>query len=441
MNTRQRFGRRGLLKSMLAAGVGPWLVPSHALGAGGRTSPSGKLTLGVIGVGAQGQSDMRNFLAQDDVRVSAICDVNQRNIESARKHIATAYGSPDVKVFADFRELNADRSLDAVLMALPFHWHSIAALDAILHGKHIFHEKPMALSLTEAQRVRTAVRKTGIVFQFGTQQRSDLQFRWACELARNARLGKIKEIQVTVPAGAQGPFFPEQPVPDYVNWDRWVGPAPMTTFHEAKLQRANHENITNFSLGMIACWGIHHLDIAQWGNGTDATGPRSVEGTGEFPKAGSLDAILSWRVRFEFAGATPVTFVSEGTPGFEHGIRFLGESAWVHVKRGAIRASDEGFLRDPRNKYGTMPVKLTISKDHTRDFVDAVKQGTRPICDIETAVRSDTLCHLALIAVKRGRKLLWDPQAEHFIDDDAANAMLQPRPVRGDWKLPEVPAK
>ncbi len=438
MNRKQHFTRRGLLKSLLAAGAAPGFVPAQVLGAKGRTGPSGKLTLGVIGVGAQGQGDMRNFLAQNDVRVTALCDVNRRNVESARKHIATAYGSPDVTVFSDFRELNADKSIDAVLMALPFHWHSLAALDAIGHGKHIFHEKPMALSLAEAQRVRAAVRKTGVVFQFGTQQRSDLQFRWACELACNGRLGKMKEILVTAPGGAQGPLLPEQPVPQYVDWDRWVGPAPMTTFHEAKLQRPNHENITNFSLGMIACWGIHHLDIAQWGNGTDAAGPRSVEGTGEFPKEGSLDAILNWRVRFEFDGATPVTFVSEGTPGFEHGIRFVGESAWVHVKRGSLQASEEGFLRDPQNKYDTMPVRLTISKDHTRNFIDAIKQGTRPICDIETAVRSDTLCQLALIAVKRGRKLRWDPQAERFIDDEAANAMLQPRPFRGDWKLPEV---
>ena len=438
MNRRVSFTRRTLLGSMLAAGVAPWVVPAQVLGAKGRTSPSDKLTLGVIGVGAQGQADMRNFLAQEDVRVTALCDVNQRNLVSARKHIATAYGSSDVKAFRDFREMNADRSIDAVLMALPFHWHSIAALDAIGQGKHIFHEKPMALSLVEAQRVRAAVRKTGVVFQFGTQQRSDLQFRWACELARNGRLGKLKEIQVAVPAGAQGPLFPEQPVPAYVDWDRWVGPAPMTTFHEAKLRRPNHENITNFSLGMIACWGIHHLDIAQWGNGTDATGPRSVEGTGEFPKEGSLDAILNWRVRFEFEGATPVTFVSEGTPGFEHGIRFVGESAWVHVKRGSLQASEEGLLRDPQNKYDTMPIKLTISKDHTRDFVDAIKQGARPICDIETAVRSDTLCQIALIAVKQARRLRWDPQGERFLDDDAANAMLQPRPLRGDWKLPEV---
>ena len=148
---------------------------------------------------------MRAFLNHDDVRVTAICDVNKRNIDSARGVIAEPYGSPDVKVFADFRELNADPSIDAVLMALPVHWHSIPALDAILHGKHIYHEKPMAMSFEEARRVREAVRKKGVVFQFGTQQRSDLKFRWACELALNGRLGKLKEIHVSVPGGRQRP--------------------------------------------------------------------------------------------------------------------------------------------------------------------------------------------------------------------------------------------
>jgi predicted dehydrogenase len=430
--------RRAFLKSMLAAGAAPWVVPARVLGAEGQVAPSSKITLGVIGVGSQGQWDMRDFLGLNDVRVTAICDVNKRNIESARGFIAKSYGSPEVKVLSDFRELNADASIDAVLMALPVHWHSIPALDAILHGKHIYHEKPMAMSFEEARRVREAVRKKRVVFQFGTQQRSDLKFRWACELALDARLGKLKEIQVSVPAGRHGPLFPERPVPDYVDWDRWVGPAPLSPFHEEKLKRDNHENITNFSLGMISCWGIHHLDIAQWGNGTDDTGPCSVEGSGEFPKQGSLDAILRWRVHLEYANAAPMTFVSDGTPGFRHGIRFIGDSAWVHVDRGTINAADDRFLRDPQNKVDTMPIKLPISVQHTRNFVDAIRKGTRAICDIEAAVRSDTLCQLALIAVKQGRKLQWDPKAERFDNDDAANGMLQPRTFRGEWRLPEV---
>lgn len=428
--------RRYFLKSILVMGAAPLFVPAHVLGANGQTSPSGKITVGVIGVGAQGTGDMRGFLAQKDVRVTALCDVNKRNLANARKLIAEAYGQDQVKEYPDFRDLNADPSIDAVLMALPFHWHSIPALDAIAHGKHMYHEKPMALSVEESRRVRAAVKKKGVVFQFGTQQRSETKFRWACELALNGRLGKIKEIQVTAPGGIKSPQWPEQPVPDHVDWNRWVGPAAMTPFHEAKLKRANHENMANFSLGMISCWGIHHMDIMQWGNGTDATGPISIEGTGEFPKEGSCDAILGWKVQMEYANAAPVTFVHEGTPGFEHGIRFIGESVWVHVRRGDIKSSSEKFLSDPQNQCGGMPIKLPISSHQTRNFLDAIKNSTRPICDVETAVRSDTVCQLALIAVKQGRKLKWDPQAEQFVNDPAANAMLQPRPFRGEWKLP-----
>jgi len=434
-----RPSRRTFLKAMLAAGLAPQIVPARVLGAEGRTSPANKINVGVIGVGAQGTGDMRNFLSQDDVRVTAICDVNQRNLARARKVIGEAYGKDDVRVHSDFRELNADRSIDAVLMALPVHWHSIPSLGAVLAGKHIFHEKPMALSFEEGRRMRAAVRKTGVVFQFGTQQRSETKFRWACELALNGRLGRIKEIQVCAPGGKPGPRYAAQPVPDFVDWDRWVGPAPATRFHEDKLKRDNHENMTPFSLGMISCWGIHHLDIAQWGNGADATGPRQVQGTGEFAAEGDHDAIQKWQVRYEYDGRPPIVFAQEGALGFTHGIKFIGESGWVHVRRGVITASDEAaILRDPQNKYDTMPVKLRISTNHTRDFLDAIREKRPAICDVETALRADTLCQLGLIAVKRGRALQWDPVAERFTNDDGANALLQPRPFRGDWRLPAV---
>jgi predicted dehydrogenase len=426
--------RRTFLQSIFAAGALPWVVPASALGREGTTAPSNKITLGVLGVGSQGQWDMRAFLNHPDVQVTAICDVNKRNIESARRVIGEAYGKSEAKVFTDFRELNGDASLDAIQMTLPVHWHAIPSLDAIRHGKHIYHEKPMGMSLEEAKRVRDAVRNKGVVFQFGTQQRSDQYFRWACELALSGRLGKVRQIQVSVPGGRQGPLLPEEPLPDYVDWDRWVGPAPMTPFNAQKLARDWHENITNFSLGMISCWGIHHLDIAQWGNGTDATGPTAVEGTGEFPQEGTCDAILRWKVRFEHADAAGVLFVSDGE-GLDHGVRFVGDKRWVHVARGSIRAHDDKFLRDPENKPNKLAVKLPVSRDHTRNFVDAIKSGKRPICDVETAVRSDTLCQIALIAVKLGRRLRWDPQTEHFGEDAAANEMLRSRPMRGPWRL------
>lgn len=428
--------RRSFLSQIIATGVAPVFVPAHVLRS--QTAPSNKITLGVIGVGAQGTHDMRAFLNHEDVRVTALCDVNAKNIERAQDIIAERYGSADVKVYHDFRELNRDASIDAVLMALPVHWHSIPATDAILNGKHIYHEKPMGMSMAESRHVRSAVRRKGVVFQFGTQQRSDLKFRWACELARNGRLGKLKEIQVGVPGGKIGPDFSEQPVPEHVDWERWVGPAPMTPFNAEKLKRDNHENITNFSLGMISCWGIHHLDIAQWGNGTDDTGPISVEGEATYPDKGGCDAVLSWKMRFEYANAAPITFVNQDNSGIGHGTRFIGENGWVHVLRGKISASDDAILRDPASKVGTMPIKLIESVEHTRNFVDAIKAGQRAICDIETAVRAETLPQLTAMALKAKRKLMWDPMTETFTNDETANALMNARPFRGEWKLPEI---
>lgn len=428
--------RRSLLKSMLAAGIAPAFVPAHVLRA--ESAPSNKITLGVIGVGSQGTVDLRAFLNHDDVRVTALCDVNKRHIESAKKFVSDRYGSADVKEYQDFRELNRDKSIDAVLMALPVHWHSIPAADAILNGKHIYHEKPMGMSIEEAKFVREAVRKTGVVFQFGTQQRSDLKFRWAAELALNGRLGKLKEIRVGVPGGKTLAALPEQPVPDYLDWDRWVGPAPMTSFNEEKLKRDNHENISNFSLGMISCWGIHHLDIAQWGNGTDTTGPVSVEGTATYPESGACDRMLGWSVRMEYANAAPIIFENEskGPNHISHGAHFVGESGTIRVVRGTIWSTPEDILKDPQNKYDSMPVKLPVSTEHTRNFVDAIKNKQRAICDIETSVRSDALCQLTAIALQTKRKVQWNPETERFVNDAEADKLMAHRAFRGDWKLP-----
>lgn len=430
--------RRSFLHSVLATGIAPYFVPASVLRS--ETAPSNKTTLGVIGCGAQGTHDMRAFLTNPNVRVTALCDVNQRRIDTAKGHIKETYGSDEVKVFSDFRELNRDASIDAVLMALPVHWHSIPSTDAVLNKKHIYHEKPMGMSVAEAKHVRAAARQTGVVFQFGTQQRSDLKFRWACELARNGRLGKVKEIQVAVPGGITSQEFPKQPVPEFIDWERWVGPAAFTDYNIEKTKRHFHENISNFSLGMLSCWGIHHLDIAQWGNGTDDTGPVSVDyEAAEWPQSGTCDNVLGWRMRFEYAKAAPITFVNETRDDIAHGIRFIGENGWVHVRRGDIKASDEAILRDPANKAGAMPIKLPVSLEHTANFIEAVRDsGSKTVCDVETAVRSDTLCQLAAIAVKTKRALKWDPSAETIQDDAEAAKLLEARPFRGDWKLPSL---
>lgn len=428
--------RRKFLKATLAAGIAPQIIPGHVLGLNGQVSPSNKITLGVLGAGARGRADLVNFLGLDDVRVTTLCDVNQRNISTAKDKIAETYGTSDVKVYSDFKAFNADPSIDAVLMALPVHWHSIPSLDAILNGKHIFHEKPMAMSFEEAKRVQKAVKKKGVVFQFGTQQRSELKFRWACELALNGRLGKLKEIQVAVPGGMVAEDLPKQAVPDYVDYDQWIGPAPVTDFNETKLKRAYHENMTNFSLGMISCWGIHHMDIAQWLTGHYSKGPTEIRGTGSFPKTGSCDAILNWNVEFKYDQAPPIKFVGP-PPDKKHGLRFVGEDDSLFVTRGSLEA-DLNLQRDPLNKVGTMPIRLPMSTHHEGNFIRAIKENKRAICDIDTAMQSDTLCQIAHIAVKTSRTLKWDSERERFKNDKGANDLLKQREFRRAWKLAKV---
>jgi len=433
--TRREFLGTGALA--LAATAFPTIIPSSALGKDGAVAPSNRITVGVIGCGPQGRGDMRNFLNQTDCRVVAVCDVKPDQLALAKKAADDQYKNQDCKTYRDFREIIGRKDIDACLIATPDHWHVPASLLAVNAGKDIYTEKPLGLSLEEDQVLRAAVHRKKRVFQFGTQQRSDIYFRWASELALNGRLGKLKEIQVGVEGGREAELFPEQPVPPTLDWDRWVGPAPMTPFHENKAKRAFHENITNFSLGMISCWGIHHLDIAQWGNGTDATGPTSVEGSATYPKSGSCDAVLNWMVRMEYASAAPIIFATQGQE-IGHGVRFIGEDFWVHVVRGSIKASDPALLRDPQNAMGTMPIKLPVSKIHTDNFIEAIRAGTRAICDIDTAVRSDMLPQLTAMALKVKRKLTWDPATETFRDDTEANALLAHRPFRGDWKLPAI---
>jgi predicted dehydrogenase len=431
------LSRRQFLKTTVsAAGAlgSPLILPVSVLGRGGAVSPNERVTLGVIGLGAQGTPDMEMFLHEDNVRVVALCDVNQRHLDRARKIVAEKYGRDEVRLYRDFRELNAQNDIDAVLIALPVHWHTIPALNAAANRKHMYLEKPIALSLNEGKLLRAAVKKNKVVFQFGTQQRSDVNFRWASELALNGRLGKLKHIEVGVPGGIETDVFPTEPVPDWLDWDRWVGPAPMAPFNMKRLQREFHENITDYSLGMISCWGIHHLDIAQWGNGTEQTGPLTVEGTGVFPKSGTCNAILSWEVRYTYADAAEIRFATDKQ--YKHGIRFVGENGWVHVDRSAITAENRALLADPQNKCGAMPIKLPVSVHHQRDLIEAIRTGRPTVAGVDSAVRSDTLCHLGLAAVTLGRKLRWDPGTETYVDDRDANKMLEPRGHRAPWRLP-----
>lgn len=441
--------RRHFLKTAAAAGaVGAWqFIPARALGRAGFVAPSKRVTLGVIGLGIQGINDMKAFLGNEEMQVVAICDVQEEQRSRGKQVVDTFYSNSDCAACKDFRELMARPDIDAVQITTPDHWHPLIALEAARRGKHMYQEKPMGWSFRAAQAVQKAVHQSGVVFQFGTQQRSEYKFRFACELVRNGKIGQLKTILVGVPGSVSScPIQPVEPVPRELDYDLWLGPAPMAPYcyqrcrpHTPKEGWSVWYGISDYCMGMIGNWGVHHLDIAQWGNNTELGGPTEIQGTGVFPKGMLTDCAVSWQVENHYANGVTLVHMDNETSkkhplqvgGHGHGVMFLGTEGWVHVDRKAVDAHPAALLE---TKIGPNELHLFKSDNHGVNFIDAVKGRNKPAAPIDIAVRTDTLCNLQLITARLGRKLRWDPEKEHFTKDDEANALLD-RPMRAPWKL------
>ncbi len=437
-DTQRGIGRRQLFRKVAAAGCGiaaPYIVPASVFGRGGAVPPGERITVGVIGTGGQGRYDMSGFLASRDARVVAVCDVKAEAREAARKQVDDHYGATGCAAYRDFRELTARDDIDVVLIASPDHWHVLHALEAVRAGKDVYVEKPLALSLQQAFVLRAEVRRRGRVFQFGTQQRSTPHFRLACELVRNGRIGRLQRILVSAPGGHDQrtgePGYPVMPVPEGLDYDLWLGPAPLAPYTPKRVVTPYWFHISDYALGYVAGWGIHHVDIAQWGHGTEDTGPVEVEGSGVFPADDGLcDTALNWDVSLTWADGVKMHFVSDGLM-HRHGIRFEGTDGWVYVNRSGLETHPRSLLAE---RIGPDEIHLPLSTQHQQNLLDCVRARRRTVCDIETAVRSETICHLSDIAMRLGRRLRWDPQAERFVGDEEANRRLT-RAMRPPWHL------
>jgi len=442
MNRRQFLKRSAAVAGVLGAVT---IVPSSVLGQAPAVAPSNRVVLGCIGLGTQGLGNMRTFRSNPEVQVAAVCDVHETQRRLAKQAVDEAYGNQDCAAYRDFRELIGHKGLDAVQITAPDHWHALMALEATRQRKHMYCEKPIGWSFRAAQAVRKAVHESGVVFQFGTQQRSGGKFRQACELVRNGKIGKLKTILVGVPGSWTCPKQPTETVPKELDYDLWLGPAPMAPYcYErcrpyAKGKWSIWYCISDYCMGMIGNWGVHHLDIAQWGNGTDLGGPTEVEGTGVFPQDMLTDCAVSWQVENRYANGVTLVHMDDGTAGkhplqtsgYGHGVLFLGSEGWVHVDRGKLDAEPKPLLKAT---IGPDEIHLFKSDNHHANFIDAVKGRTTPAAPIDIAVRSDTLCHLQQMAIRLGRKLRWDPAREAFVGDDEANRLLD-RPMRAPWTL------
>ncbi|HUS72107.1 MAG TPA: Gfo/Idh/MocA family oxidoreductase [Sedimentisphaerales bacterium] len=428
-----RISRREFLKQATSTAVGalgfPYLVSSSALGKVGRVAAGDRIVMGVIGVGGRGRAVMQSFLELSDAQVVAVCDVNKERYKLARRMVDEKYNKKVCKTYHDFSELLSRPDIDAVLIASPVFWHVIMATEAAKQGKDMYMEKPVGLSFAEAKILRQTIHRYGRVFQFGTQQRSGRNFRFACELALNGRIGKVHTIMVGVPAGDFNTRFPQKPVPQGLDYQAWLGPAQWSPFTEAILNGWTHELISLYSLGFISAWGVHHLDIAQWGNGTELTGPTEIEGKAVFPDEGVLDCAKSWQVNLRYPNGVTIHF-TDNTKN-RQGVRFEGENGWVHVNRQGISASPASLLKET---MGPDEIHLPVSDNHSKNLLDCMRTRQQTVAPVDVAVRSDTLCQLSDIAVRLGRRLKWNPGKEEFIDDAQASRMLT-RPMRSPWRL------
>ncbi|MGC9327018.1 MAG: Gfo/Idh/MocA family protein, partial [Candidatus Hinthialibacter sp.] len=405
MNTISR--RHFMKKTAIAAGVAcaPAIVPSSVICKGNTTAPSDKIVMGCIGLGTRGTENMRHFIRHDDVRVVAVCDVFKSQRQKAKEMVDDYYVNQECAAYNDFRELIARPDIDAVSLAVPDHWHVLVGLAASRAGKDMYFEKPAGLSMEQGQALRKAIQENQNVFQFGTQQRSSRDFRFACELVRNQRIGELKTMYVGAPASWPIPQDPLIPVPDDLDYNMWLGPAPMAPYSYQRCRPYTQEesystwyHIYDYCLGFIANWGVHHLDIAQWGNGSDDTTPIDVEGKGEFPQEGIANCCIKWELEFHYANGVRMIY-TDNQGRAKQGVRFEGSNGWVYVNRQGIDAEPKSLLSAT---FGPNEIHLPESADHYHNFLDAVKNRQKTICPVETAVHTDTLCQLSNIATRLG---------------------------------------
>ena len=431
------LSRRNLLKvagaAAAAAVLGPYIVPASARGADRIPSPSNRVTMGFIGVGGRGSALLSNFLGIKDAEVLAVCDVKKAARDQAQRGVNKQYAKESCGAHVDFRELLGRSDVDAVVVGSTDHWHVPLALAAVRAGKDVYCEKPLGLSVEQDIALRDAVQRYGRVFQFGTQERSSWSTRQACEIVLNGWIGKVHTIKVGTRYSRSSGNYPAKPVPPEIDYDLWLGPAPVEPYCDERVSNSHWFHISDYSLGFIAGCGIHTIDMATWGNGTDLTGPLEVEGTGEFPRDGLCDNALAWNVNLKFANGVMMNF----TDGQKNplGVRFEGPDGWVFVLErhlgGTYDAEPKSLMK---RTLAPSDIHLPVSNHHQENFIECCKSRARTVAPIEVAVRSDTLCHLSDIAMRLGRKVKWDPEKEDFVNDAEASRMLT-RPMRSPWHL------
>lgn len=432
------LSRRDFVGTTAKALAGFMIVPRYVLGGKSRsgllyTPPSDIINLGLIGGGKQGKILSSYFLRTEQIRFVALSEVYQAKAELTLEKIKSEYAKnpkygtyAEMPVYNDFRELLARKDVDAVVIATPDHWHAAMAVRAAEAGKDIYCEKPLALTVKEGRAMVNAARKYDRVFQTGSMQRSWPEFRQAAELIRNGYIGDIKSIKVNVGPPPKAYDLPAEPIPDGLDWAKWLGPNAPVAFNTelappvSKDVYPNWRNYKEFGGGMVTDWGAHMFDIVQWALGMDNSGPVEVSAPD-----GKEHAFLTYRY------ANGITMTHEKWE-WNNAIHFLGSKGELKVQRGKLETTpaslkDKGIGENEQHVYK--------SEDHYKDFLSAMRLRSKPICDVETGHRTASVCNIGNIAYQLNRRLQWDPEAETFQNDPQANALLG-RPMLNEWEIP-----
>lgn len=393
-----------------------------------RARPNEQVGLGIIGIGIRGRNMMsRAFLRNDGFRVLAVCDVDTTRREDAKGRVDQHYGNTDCRSHVDYRDLLANDDIDAVVIATPDHWHANQIIDACKAGKDIYCEKPLTLTLREAQIVIDAVQKTDRVFQTGSQQRTEFghKFVTAAEYVRNGRIGKVQNVNVGVGRAPVACDLPQEKMEPGLDWNRWLGPAPERGYNSVLSPRGIHRHYPKwrdykeYAGGGLADMGAHHFDIAQWALKKDASGPVRV-----VPNRDRKRTQGAW---LEYADGTKLIH------GGMSGATFVGDEGIIHVDRGRLASIPDAVLK---KKLGDDDERLPRKKNHATDWLESIRNRTRPICDVEVGARSVAICHLLNIAYWHQRDLTWNPKTWRF-GEDFANAWLDYERREG-YELPTL---
>jgi len=433
--------RRFLRHTAAAAGLftAPCVITSNALGGQGRPPASERVVTGYLGTGPRGLLNIREQLTCPEAQVVAVCDVWQHVRERAKGVVDAHYQNTDCRAYVDFREVLARDDIDAVGIATPDHWHVPMTIAAAEAGKDVSTEKPLGISIAEDLACREAVKRYDRVFQYGTEARAVDACRLGCELVRNGRIGEIREIRVKAPNSRPGGSRVPKPVPEGLEYDLWLGPAPWRPYSGCPNNGPSWYHVRDYALGFIAGWGAHPLDLLQWAYDTHLAGTWEVEGMGVIDRQGCNDAVHDWDVRLRFANGITMTYWATGLPKEEppqlarlgNYAQLIGSEGWIAIFYASMICEPASLATAP---LGPDDVRLPVSRGQERNFIECVRTRQTPVSHIDDAVRSDIISHIGDIAIRTGRKITWDPVKEEIIGDEEASRMLT-RALREPWRL------